>query len=535
MVEGFEQTKTYLHKRARRTLVPLSPIKNGIQYCILLEVDIWHARKTISFSSPLVLENHLNMTINLFCKTEDLKRLKATLHLAGASKFSKLMTVEPEETYCLPLFVAYHCPVYASPADIGYDLTFNALWWKEMLQGRDKVKSFTCLSTEEDKKSFHFKVMCQDGSPLTPAQKIPRALPYYTLSLHPPVILHNLLPYDVHFSLQDTTWTSLKHGHKTPIYTADPNKSSKLNLKLPDYMGSDWTGTLEISHDMHEFRAIAMETEVNYENMNRQLSLGIHIDNSTSLDLHIYSPYWVVNKTGLPLQIRGSLSEAIYEFCSSPNPLLFRFKKHKRKKAKLRVYESRWSQSFSTDTVGSGGVVVCHDKERGKKYMSVILCACICSEKVKKLILHCKLLMIIQIKKTKLYIPVLFAFVCSRTSRVQGPLLSRQRVTRDCNCAELHSWLCQKIWHNLRSSFTRRRAQQYAPSGSDAKKKPSFYLAHQLSFLEPHLAHVPMKGSYRNSLPAVILTRMTRGMWIWRAKVYQVHITLYPDHLFTSS
>ena len=74
-------------------------------------------------------------------------------------------------------------------------------------------------------------------------------------------------------------------------------------------MGSDWTGTLEISHDMHEFRAIAMETEVNYENMNRQLSLGIHIDNSTSLDLHIYSPYWVVNKTGLPLQIRVSKSE----------------------------------------------------------------------------------------------------------------------------------------------------------------------------------------------------------------------------------
>ena len=37
--------------------------------------------------------------------------------------------------------------------------------------------------------------------------------------------------------------------------------------------------------------------------------------------------------------------------------------------AKLRVYESRWSQSFSMDTVGSSGVVVCHDKERGRKYM----------------------------------------------------------------------------------------------------------------------------------------------------------------------
>ena len=45
------------------------------------------------------------------------------------------------------------------------------------------------------------------------------------------------------------------------------------------------------------------------------------------------------------------------------------FKFHVYSQAKLRVYESRWSQSFSTDTVGSGGVVVCHDKERGKKYM----------------------------------------------------------------------------------------------------------------------------------------------------------------------
>ena len=37
--------------------------------------------------------------------------------------------------------------------------------------------------------------------------------------------------------------------------------------------------------------------------------------------------------------------------------------------AKRRVYGSRWSPSFSMDTVGSSGVVVCHDKERGRKYM----------------------------------------------------------------------------------------------------------------------------------------------------------------------
>lgn len=379
-VEGFEQTKTYLHKRARRTLVPLSPIKsdemeleNGMQYYVLMDVDMWHARKSISFSSPLALENHLNLPVELFCQTEDLKKFKATLHLAGSGKFSKLTTVEPEETYYLPLFVAYHCAVYAKPANIGYELTYNALWWKEMLQGKDKVKSFVCLSTEEEKKSFYFKVLCKEGSPLRPAQPTPRTLPYYTLSLHPPVILHNLLPYDVQFSLRGTTaMTSLTHGDQTPLYTVDPNKSCKLNITLPDYMGSDWTGALEISQDMEEFRAISMETELDSENLNRHLCLGIHTEQSSSIDLHIYSPYWIVNKTDLPLQLRGSLSEAVYEFGSSSSPLLFRFKKSKRKKAKLRVYESRWSQSFSTDTVGSGGVVVCHDKERGKKYMFMI-------------------------------------------------------------------------------------------------------------------------------------------------------------------
>ena len=36
--------------------------------------------------------------------------------------------------------------------------------------------------------------------------------------------------------------------------------------------------------------------------------------------------------------------------------------------AKLRVYNSKWTQSFSLDTVASNGVIVCKDKERNRKY-----------------------------------------------------------------------------------------------------------------------------------------------------------------------
>ncbi|BFZ09736.1 hypothetical protein BsWGS_12775 [Bradybaena similaris] len=372
-VAGFEQTQSILHKSECCRLIPLSPCKNGMKYSVVMKVDMWHGLKTINFYSPLKLENHLTMSIDVYCRTEDLKKFKATQILATLDKFSKLATVEPQQTYHLPLFVAYHCPLYVKPSDINYELTYNALWWQEMLQGKDRVKNFLCMSSQEEKKSFNFKVVCKEGDPLKPQHSVPRAVPYYTISLYPPVVLHNYLPYDIQFSLQGTSMSSsLTHGEMTPLYTVETSKSYKLQITLPDYMGSDWQGFLDISPDMEEFRAISMETEVDSENLNRHLSLSIHANQSNSLDLRIYAPYWIVNKTDLPLQLRGSMSEAVYEFGSSPNPLLFRFKKHKKKKAKLRVYESRWSQSFSADTVGSGGVVICNDKERGKKYMFMI-------------------------------------------------------------------------------------------------------------------------------------------------------------------
>ena len=39
-----------------------------------------------------------------------------------------------------------------------YELTYTAVWWQDMLQGKEKSKNFLCLSTQEEKKSFNFQV-----------------------------------------------------------------------------------------------------------------------------------------------------------------------------------------------------------------------------------------------------------------------------------------------------------------------------------------------------------------------------------------
>ncbi|KAK6170959.1 hypothetical protein SNE40_019236 [Patella caerulea] len=371
-VEGFEPLPTLLHKRACRKLFPLTPRKNGIRYCTIMNVDMTHGRKVISYLSPLKVKNYLTISVDISCKTEDLKQWTLTSHMAKTGEYTKLATISPDDVYYLPLFVAYNCPVFVTPSDLGYEQTYNSIWWKDLIQEKEKHKYFICQSEDSEKKNFNMKVTCEEGDALKPVVKIPRNVPYYNICLYPPVTLHNYLPYDINFSLEGASMSSLTHGDQTPLYTVDLNKTSKLFLHISDYLGSEWTGNLDITGEMEQFKAISMETDVDEETVNKHLSLSIHSDLTHSLDVYIYCPYWIINKTELPLHLRGSNSEVVLDIGPVAHPMLFRFKKHTRKKAKLRLYDSRWSQSFSMDTVGSCGVIVCHDKERGRKHMFMV-------------------------------------------------------------------------------------------------------------------------------------------------------------------
>jgi vacuolar protein sorting-associated protein 13A/C len=72
-------------------------------------------------------------------------------------------------------------------------------------------------------------------------------------------------------------------------------------------VGIDWTGSLELTTDLEEFKAINMESDGHAEGQSKQLSLSIYICQKQSMDLYIYSPYWILNKTMLPIQLRVSM------------------------------------------------------------------------------------------------------------------------------------------------------------------------------------------------------------------------------------
>ena len=78
-------------------------------------------------------------------------------------------------------------------------------------------------------------------------------------------------------------------------------------MQVADYLACDWKGTLEITRDMEEFKAIVMDTDVDPDNNNKHLSLSVHFNLTETCNLYIYSPYWIVNKTDITFQIRVSL------------------------------------------------------------------------------------------------------------------------------------------------------------------------------------------------------------------------------------
>nr|XP_022286655.1 vacuolar protein sorting-associated protein 13A-like isoform X3 [Crassostrea virginica] len=381
-VDGFHLSSTVSHRRACRQLRPLFPHKpedespvehlNKTKYWYLLDIDVWHGRKVISFLSPLQIKNTLEIPMDIFCKTKDLKVYQSVE--SDTEEFVRLVTVTPGEMYDVPLFVAYHLPLLICPADSSYKMADGEISWRDFLE-REKSKLYSCPMSETDTEPFYFMVNCSEGSKLVPPQATPAGVPYYQLTLSPPVILHNYLPYNIQYSLEkDGTrsgFVMLGMGDSCHLHNVNVKETYKLHLQLQDYQGMDWTGLYEITQILEEFKAVSMSPyDFGSEgNNNKHLTLTVHATQQSTVHLYLYSPYWLVNKTDLVIQVKGSKSEAVFDCPANlTSPILFRFKKNRPKKAKIKVYNSRWSQSFSLDTIGNSGVVICNDRERKTKY-----------------------------------------------------------------------------------------------------------------------------------------------------------------------
>ncbi|EDO29134.1 predicted protein, partial [Nematostella vectensis] len=90
--------------------------------------------------------------------------------------------------------------------------------------------------------------------------------------------------------------------------------------------------------------------------------LGVFSQNDGTMNVTLYSPYWMVNKTGMFLEYKASDDDiAIPHADSLKDAVIFSYRGKgnifAKKTTRVRMSGSEWSGKFSLDTVGSGGSI----------------------------------------------------------------------------------------------------------------------------------------------------------------------------------
>ncbi|KAK7084545.1 hypothetical protein SK128_022286 [Halocaridina rubra] len=377
-VPGFDELTVFVGNRSRSRVFQLSPPQNDHRYHIIVTVEVEHETTRVIVRSPLQVLNDLPLPVNVCFKKSIIEMLGTSLGELQARVVSPvnpfeahvpMITLQPDQVFTIPLTVAYHSSLHIQPAAADYGISEIGVWWKEVLNST-RSHLLVCKSKVHNEQDITAAVTMREGIKLSSAQweGLGGVLPNYTLCFSPPLAIHNHLPCTLMLTHPALTQPlTLDPGAQTMLYKVNLNEKVYLEVQVCNYLGSDWDGTLEIGAERGDDHRILTLSHGDGD-ARRKLELTLYTVREGSTSVYVYSPYWIVNKTGLPLHIRGARSKNVYDLNGPEEIILFRYKRNYPHKLKIRVVESDWSRRWSCEAVGSCGVVVCTDKTRDKKY-----------------------------------------------------------------------------------------------------------------------------------------------------------------------
>ncbi|XP_063887436.1 intermembrane lipid transfer protein VPS13A-like isoform X2 [Scylla paramamosain] len=377
-VPGFNELMVFVGTKSRSRIFQLSPPRNDKRYHVIVTVQVDHLTTKVTVRSPLQILNEMPLPVNVCFKKSIVEMLGHSLGELNSRVVSPvnpfdahvpMVTLQPDQVFTIPLAVAYHSSLHIQPAAADYGISEVGIWWKDVLSSTCSYL-LTCKGKTEHNPDIAAAVTIQEGVKLSSLQweGLSGVLPNYTLCLSPPLAIHNLLPCTL--TLAHPSFAQpliLDPGAKITLYKIDLGKKISLEVQVSNYLGSDWNGILEIGTEKGDDHRTLTLTHGD-GSARRKLECALYTVRAGLTAVHVYSPYWIVNKTGLPLHVRGSRSKIVYDLSGSEDIVLFRYKRGYPHKLKVRVIESEWSRRWSCEAVGSCGVVVCRDSVRDKKY-----------------------------------------------------------------------------------------------------------------------------------------------------------------------
>ncbi|KAB0404968.1 hypothetical protein E2I00_016891, partial [Balaenoptera physalus] len=317
---------------------------------LVVQIDATEGNKVITLRSPLQIKNHFSIAFIIYKYVKNVKLLE------------RIGVARPEEEFHVPLD-SYRCQLFIQPAGIlenQYKESTTYISWKEELHRSKEIRCMLqCPSTEvnflplivntiavPDELSY----ICTQRTDWDPA---------YIIHLYPTVTLRNFLPYSLRYLLEGTAEThELAEGSAANVLHSRIS-GEIMELVLVKYQGKNWSGHFRICDTLPEFFLVYFSSDSTEA---LTVDLSIHVKRiGSQMELSIFSPYWLINKTSRVLQYR---SEEIHvkHPADFRDIILFSFKKKNifsKNKVQLKISTSSWSSGFSLDTVGNYGCVKC--------------------------------------------------------------------------------------------------------------------------------------------------------------------------------
>ncbi|XP_074642818.1 intermembrane lipid transfer protein VPS13D-like [Tubulanus polymorphus] len=281
------------------------------------------AKKVITVRSALLIKNKITETIQLKFERKEPK----------AGERPLCLSLSPGETLPVPITHVHH-QIWARPlGDWSVDFCNKPVHWQHVTRpgdARDSLRS--CSTLAEDDPVFRFCVAVKrENYPadlLTKGQSPENFSPGHTLTITPPVIIENLLPVELAFYFKGTdVHGAIKPGKSASLYSLDLTQALELGLNMENF---PQCRELVIPPGTSDYMVKVRVIDSKGRLLN--VTVSIKIGEGGTLKLSISVPYWLINKSGLPLIFRqenakkdaaGQFEE--HELARSVAPLLFSF------------------------------------------------------------------------------------------------------------------------------------------------------------------------------------------------------------------
>ncbi|KAJ8084002.1 Vacuolar protein sorting-associated protein 13 [Marasmius tenuissimus] len=331
-----------------------------------------------------VVDNVKVVTIRSTFKVENLTLypIEVTLVDEHGHPVYSLEKIAPGQDYALPIEAVNQTKIRIQP-DQGFGYKWcGAIRWEDIVTR----PSFTVKCPHGDPREAAFRFQAWVQSDLTANESLLRKYPKINLKLRAPLELENLLPYNLQYRVYDKdtdqNWKSyLRQGGIMPVHSVELAHLVLLNVELQDtvFKPSDFAIINTDGSSEFDVESRLVLRDQSGRKLNLKLNYVRYPESGGAFKVQIYSPYVVVNKTGLPFYVRARSNRAAAlqdvagdtrtEVLSSPTPFMLSHVNDHGREFAMKFADSSWSKPVSLEAPSAETpLVVPSQKQRSDEF-----------------------------------------------------------------------------------------------------------------------------------------------------------------------